>query len=48
MPNPQEFPPQVRSKLPTGPSRVGLAMILLVNLFIFAGFIYNIALGLAT
>jgi len=46
--NLQNTPPQARSELSGGPSRVGLAILVLANLFIFAGFIYSIALGLVT
>jgi len=41
--NRQNSPPKTGNELSQGPSRVGLAILLLVNLFIFAGIIYSIA-----
>ena len=46
--NLQNTSPQARDKLSEGPSRVGLAILVLANLFILAGIIYSIALGLVT
>ena len=44
----QDIPPQARDSLPENPSRVWLAVLLLANLFIFAGIIHSIARGLLT
>lgn len=44
----QDIPPQARNRLPEKPSRVWLAVLLLANLFIFAGIIHSIARGLLT
>jgi len=46
--NLQNIPPQARSELLGGPSRVGLAIVALTNLFILAGIIYGVAQGLVT
>ena len=46
--NIQETSPQARDELSGQPSRVGLAILALVNLSIFAGIVYSIALGLTT
>jgi len=46
--NLQNTPPPARNELSGRPSRVGLAILVLANLFIFSGFIYSIALGLVT
>ena len=44
----QDTPPQGRNKLPEGPSRVWLAILVIVNLFIFAVFARTIFHGLVT
>jgi hypothetical protein len=48
MSNLQDIPPQARNELSERPSRVGLAILALANLFIFAGLIHSIAQGLVT
>ena len=44
----QETTPAGRNALSGRPSRVGLAILALTNLSIFAGIAYSIALGLTT
>ena len=41
--NLQNTPPHVRNESPKGPSRVGLAIVLLVNLLILAVFTHSVA-----
>jgi len=42
----RDIPSPAHNKSPQAPSRVGLVILALVNLFIFAGFIHSIARGL--
>jgi len=42
----QNIPSQAHNKSPRAPSRLGLVILALANLFIFAGIIYIIARGL--
>ena len=42
----QDIPSHAHNKSPQAPSRAGLVILALANLFIFAGLIYSIARGL--
>jgi len=44
--DPQELQPHARGELRTRPSRVGLTMLVIVNLIILAVLIYSVAQGL--
>jgi len=48
MSNLQNIPPQARDEWSERPSRVGLVILALANLFIFAGIIYGVAQRLVT